>query len=221
MATTTTNFGWTVPQSTDLVKDGATAISTLGSGIDTSMVDLKGGTTGQVLSKTSGTDMDFTWVANESQTLISTTTLSGASTTISGIPATYKDLKIIVYGVNCSSAGLLQLAPNASTTITDLVYNASGTPTSLSNSAGGYCTLLGLNSSNTTNGLVITISDYASTVSGKPFQASGSGVNNTTASIPYFGMGRIVTNSAISSLVFNMSSGGTFSAGTVKVFGVK
>ena len=64
MATTTTNFGWTVPQSTDLVKDGATAISTLGSGIDTTMAQLKGGTTGQVLSKTSNTDMAFTWVTD-------------------------------------------------------------------------------------------------------------------------------------------------------------
>lgn len=62
MATTTTNFGWTVPQSTDLVKDGATAISTLGSGIDTSFVDLKGGTSGQLLAKNSNTDLDYVWV---------------------------------------------------------------------------------------------------------------------------------------------------------------
>ncbi len=62
MATTTTNFGWTVPQSTDLVKDGATAISTLGSGIDTSLVDLKGGTSGQLLAKNSNTDLDYTWI---------------------------------------------------------------------------------------------------------------------------------------------------------------
>jgi hypothetical protein len=61
MATTTPNFGWPVPTSTDLVKDGATAIEALGDGIDTSLVDLKGGTTGQLLSKTSNTDMDFTW----------------------------------------------------------------------------------------------------------------------------------------------------------------
>lgn len=61
MATTTTNFGWDIPQSTDLVKDGATAIATLGQDIDTSMMDLKGGTTGQVLKKASNTDMDFTW----------------------------------------------------------------------------------------------------------------------------------------------------------------
>jgi hypothetical protein len=61
MATTTPNFGWSVPTSSDLVKNGATAIETLGDSIDASLVDLKGGTTGQVLSKTSNTDMDFTW----------------------------------------------------------------------------------------------------------------------------------------------------------------
>ena len=62
MATTTTNFGWDIPQSTDLVKDGATAIAALGQDIDTAMVDLKGGTTGQVLAKASATDLDFSWV---------------------------------------------------------------------------------------------------------------------------------------------------------------
>ena len=70
MATTTTNFGWDIPQSTDLVKDGATAIAALGQDIDTSMVDLKGGTTGQVLSKASNTDMDFTWVAQDDSNAI-------------------------------------------------------------------------------------------------------------------------------------------------------
>jgi hypothetical protein len=63
MATTTTNFGWDIPQSTDLVKDGATAIAALGQDIDTALVDLKGGTTGQVLAKASGTDLDYSWVA--------------------------------------------------------------------------------------------------------------------------------------------------------------
>jgi hypothetical protein len=61
MATTTPNFGWPVPTSTDLVKDGATAIEALGDGIDASLLDLKGGTTGQVLAKASNTDLDYTW----------------------------------------------------------------------------------------------------------------------------------------------------------------
>lgn len=70
MATTTTNFGWDIPQSTDLVKDGATAIAALGQDIDTAFVDLKGGTTGQVLAKASNTDLDYTWVAQDDSNAI-------------------------------------------------------------------------------------------------------------------------------------------------------
>jgi hypothetical protein len=70
MPTTTPNFGWSVPVSTDLVKDGATAIELLGDSIDASLVDLKGGTTGQVLAKASGTDMDFSWVAVDPLTIL-------------------------------------------------------------------------------------------------------------------------------------------------------
>jgi len=73
MATTTPNFGWPVPTSTDLVKDGATAMEALGDAIDTSMVDLKGGTTGQVLAKASNTDMDFSWVAQDDSNAIQNT----------------------------------------------------------------------------------------------------------------------------------------------------
>lgn len=69
MATTTPNFGWSVPTSTDLVKDGATAIETLGDAIDASLLDLKGGTSGQVLSKNSNTDMDFVWIEQDDSTL--------------------------------------------------------------------------------------------------------------------------------------------------------
>ena len=61
----TTNFGWETPDDTDLVKDGAAAIRTLGQAIDTSLMDLEGGTTGQVLAKNSNTDMDFIWVTSD------------------------------------------------------------------------------------------------------------------------------------------------------------
>tara|TARA_R110000822_G_scaffold159997_1_gene300269 strand:- start:1782 stop:2285 length:504 start_codon:yes stop_codon:yes gene_type:complete len=66
---TTTNFGWTTPADTDLVKDGAAAIRTALDGVDTSFVDLLGGTTGQVLSKNSGTDLDFAWIEQDDTTL--------------------------------------------------------------------------------------------------------------------------------------------------------
>jgi hypothetical protein len=66
----TTNFGWETPDDTDLVKDGAAAMRTLGNAIDASFIDLKGGTTGQVLSKASNTDLDFTWVAQDDSNAI-------------------------------------------------------------------------------------------------------------------------------------------------------
>lgn len=59
----TPNFNWSTPDNTGLVKNGALDIRTLGNSIDASLVDLKGGTTGQVLTKASGTDMDFSWTA--------------------------------------------------------------------------------------------------------------------------------------------------------------
>lgn len=65
----TTNFNWETPDDTDLVKDGAAAMRTLGNSIDTSFVDLKGGTTGQILSKASNTDLDYTWVAQDDSSL--------------------------------------------------------------------------------------------------------------------------------------------------------
>ena len=79
---TTSNFGWTTPADTDLVKDGAAAIRTLGNGIDTSLVDLKGGTTGQVLSKASNTDLDFSWVAQDDSNAIQNALLTTTGDTI-------------------------------------------------------------------------------------------------------------------------------------------
>lgn len=75
MANPTTNFGWVMPTSTDLVTDLPADFAVFGQGVDTTLADLKGGTTGQVLSKASNTDMDFTWTAD------------------AGIPATILDAK--------------------------------------------------------------------------------------------------------------------------------
>jgi hypothetical protein len=76
---TTTNFGWATPNDTDLVKDGAAAIRTLGSSIDTTLVDLKGGTSGQVLAKNSATDMDFIWVTDAAGDITGVTAGTGLS----------------------------------------------------------------------------------------------------------------------------------------------
>lgn len=115
---TTTNFGWETPDDTDLVKDGAAAMRTLGNSIDTSFVDLKGGTTGQVLAKASNTDLDFTW-----------------ATDATGIPATIFDAKgDIIAATAADTASRLAVGTNGhvltadSTTATGLKWAAVSTP---------------------------------------------------------------------------------------------
>jgi hypothetical protein len=61
MSNPTTPFGWQMPTATDLVTDLPADFEVFGQAVATSMADLLGGTTGQILSKTSATDMDFTW----------------------------------------------------------------------------------------------------------------------------------------------------------------
>ena len=65
MANPTTNFGWVMPTATDLVTDLPADFAVFGQGVDTSMAYLLGGTTGQILSKTSATNMAFTWINND------------------------------------------------------------------------------------------------------------------------------------------------------------
>lgn len=113
MATTTPNFGWPVPTSTDLVKDGATAIEGLGDAIDASLLDLKGGTSGQILAKNSNTDMDFVWIANDQgdiTEITATSPLTGGGT--SGA------ITVGIQSASTTQAGAVQLTDSTSSTST-------------------------------------------------------------------------------------------------------
>jgi hypothetical protein len=72
MANPTTNFGWVMPTSTDLVTDLPADFEVFGQAVDTAFADLNGGTTGQVLSKTTNANLDFTWVTPTDQTPLTT-----------------------------------------------------------------------------------------------------------------------------------------------------
>jgi len=144
MTTTTTNFGWTVPSDTDLVKDGAAAIRTALGGVDTSFVDLKGGTSGQILSKASGTDLDFTWVTNDVGDITAVTAgtgLSGGGTsgavTLSIDTATTVDLSTAQTLTNKTlTAPIINLSLNAQTGTTyTLVAGDSGKLVTLANAS--------------------------------------------------------------------------------------
>jgi len=87
MATTTPNYGWAVPTSTDLVKDGATAIETLGDSIDASMFTALG-------TKKAG------------MVLLNTTSFSGvtAQAVNNVFSATYENYKIVLNFAPSSTA---------------------------------------------------------------------------------------------------------------------
>jgi hypothetical protein len=73
-----------MPTNTDLVTDLPADFAVFGQGVDTSMADLLGGTTGQVLSKASNTNMDFTWITAEVGDITAVTAgtgLTGGGTT--------------------------------------------------------------------------------------------------------------------------------------------
>ncbi len=50
-----------MPTATDLVTDLPADFEVFGQAVDTSLADLKGGTTGQILAKNTNADMDFVW----------------------------------------------------------------------------------------------------------------------------------------------------------------
>jgi hypothetical protein len=62
-----------MPTASDLVTDLPADFETFGQAVATSMADLLGGTTGQVLSKASNTNMDFTWVTTDDANAIQNT----------------------------------------------------------------------------------------------------------------------------------------------------
>ena len=134
---TTTNYGWTTPDDTALVKDGASAIRTLGSSVDTSVKALNPGTTagdldyytaattkarigigttGQVLTVSGGVPA---WVTasggGASYTLLNTggTSLTGASTTVSSLSA--ENFLVFISGASGSDDMTLSMRINGDT----------------------------------------------------------------------------------------------------------
>lgn len=82
MTNPTSNFGWQMPTNTDLVSQLPADFEVFGQAVDTSLADLKGGTTGQVLKKNTNTDMDFVWgtVAGDIEGVSVTSPITGGGT---------------------------------------------------------------------------------------------------------------------------------------------
>lgn len=183
---TTTNFDWETPDDTDLVKDGAAAIRTLGSNIDTSMADLLGGTTGQILSKTSATDMDFTWLTPAGagkvlqvvqgtlagQTNTSSTSYADTGLTVDITPSATSSKVLIIASIQgiyknggATGTGLGLKLLRGATSINYFAERAAYTNTDLRNNVGG-ATSVYLDSPATTSATTYKV-QFASYVSGQ------------------------------------------------------
>jgi len=117
MANPTSNFGWQMPTPTDLVTDLPADFEVFGQAVDTSLADLKGGTSGQVLSKNSNTDMDFVWVTSDDANAIQNTIVNAKGDIIG---ASANDTPAIT---SVGANGTVLVAD--STTATGLAYTSS------------------------------------------------------------------------------------------------
>ena len=111
MSNPTTPFSWQMPTNTDLVTDLPADFEVFGQAVATSMADLLGGTTGQVLSKTTNADMDFTWVAANPGDI----TAVGVTSPING-GGTSGAVTIGIDDATTTVKGAVQLSDSTSTT---------------------------------------------------------------------------------------------------------
>ena len=283
---TTTNYGWTTPDDTALVKDGASAIRTLGTSVDTTTKNLNPsttlgdieyrsstantntrlgigtsgqaltvvagapswaasatsvltttgdtlyasgantlarlaiGSTGQVLTVAAGLP---SWATSASggMTLISTTTLSGVTTTLSSIPQTYVSLYLVVTAVTGNTSnGQVRILPNNVNNLSNYGFIEAGVANSLTN------TTIRLSDSLTTrtdanNAWAVQLHNYTSTTTYKPFSASGFYVSSASANLSMLSGGAFRSNTAITSIVLDYGGTNTFAGGTVLLYGVK
>lgn len=160
-------------------------------------------------------------------TLLSTTTLSGTSTSISVSPTGYKNLEIWVYGVNAASNPSLYMGVNNDTTAANYRNSWSGSvgygySSGYDNTLAGVTVGLfpgvnGIKASSPNNAFKITIPD-ANSVLSKPINVNGSFYNDSNSESAINVLCSYVSTSAISSLQFK--SGTSLTAGTVKIYGV-
>jgi hypothetical protein len=122
MTNPTSNFGWQMPTSTDLVTDLPADFEVFGQAVDTDFVDLLGGTTGQVLSKTTNTDLDFTWVTPQ----VGDITAVNVTSPITG-GGSAGAVTIGINAATTSVVGAVQLSDSTSTTSSVLASTPTAT----------------------------------------------------------------------------------------------
>jgi hypothetical protein len=248
MANPTTNYGFVLPTSTDLVTDLPADFDVALQGVDTRLKALNPsttlgdtnyasatantntrlaiGSTGQVLTVAGGVPTWATPAASGSMTLINSggTALSGATTTVGSIPGTYKELKIYVTDFYASGVNTCFFYLNTDSTASNYAY--SGTRLFGSNLTGvigennsSAISYIGAPASDQNNNLVISIPNYADTTANKIYTAH-SGVKDGSNPAVTITAHRWNNTAAITAINVQCQSPNTWSGGTVYVYGV-
>jgi hypothetical protein len=247
---TTTNYSWTTPDDTALVKDGAAAIRTLGSSVDTTVKNLNPettlgdlayrsstanvktrlglGTAGQVLQVNSGaTAPEWATPSSGGMTLISTTTISNnATVSLTSIPQTYNSLYVVIRNYKPATAFVgLRMRFNSDS-------GSNRHRADIYNSVFYYNTSFAFNGTSTeiapyndtsvASGLTtITIPDYTNATTWKQGQFVTVSTSSTTTEFLYVaGTSLYNQTGAITSLDF-FSASGNLTSGTILLYGVK
>ena len=169
------------------------------------------GSTGQALTVSGGVPAWATPTTG-SMTLLSTTTLSGASTTVSSINQTYTNLIIVINNATLSNLNLIRVQANGSTTLSNT----------------GFANLVGASFSSSPNGTlwdtgstsiyaVMNFQNYTNT----SYSKQGNYVVSTSSPVVgAIGGYLYASNTAISSFTFTVNTG-TLTGGQVLIYGVK
>ena len=224
---TTTNYGWTTPADTDLVKDGAAAIRTLGSSIDTTTKALNPattlgdiqyrsstantntrlgiGTTGQALVVSGGVPAWGT-ISAGAWSQVATGSLTGTSVSITGL--TGKRFFVICSGWSHNSGTSIQLSYRLNNDSAGNYYTVTDSTASGRANAIATGSLSGASSYN--HAIFIDLADTAAQF--KSLQTSG-GINGTIGGV-------YSSTSAITSIQLSTDnfSGTSFDAGTYYVW---
>jgi hypothetical protein len=246
---TTTNYSWSTPDDTALVKDGATAIRTLGSSVDTTVKALNPettlgdlayrsstanvktrlalGTANQLLRVNSGATAPewFTPAAGGGMTLLDTLTLSGTSVTSTTFSSAYNQLLIYVKQAYISSGS----------NNFDFRLNAdSGSNYSYSGNRVTTTTNTGIRAATDTSAVIGVIGNKTTALQGnyarieimRPsdtdvvyFQSTSMGFDENSVQYSQRTSGIYDNSAAITSFTI-LAAGSTFSAGTAYIYGV-
>jgi hypothetical protein len=192
----------------------------------TALTRLAVGANDTVLTADSSTATGLKWAsaaASGSMTLLSTTTLSGAVTTVSSINQTYKNLYITVsdatwntdddspaFYTNVSNVTSLRKINQSGVVTVNLTTNIGDLNDAVQNykRTGGN------------NFITFLINDYASTTTYKTFQVYTTYEGTSNNGRICFFTGGFATDTAINSVSFKISSDYVQTGGTMRIYGV-